>query len=208
MKLYDISMPIDVNMAVFKNEPSRKPELIPIKSIDEHEVVIHKILLDLHSGTHVDAPSHYYKNGKTIDQLSMTKEVTLCRVLDFTHIQGAIGKEDLVRAGLAENEFVLLKTKNSSTDLYDPEFVYLSKDGAQYLVDMKAKGVGIDGMTIERNQPKHETHKLLLKNEIMIIEGLRLLHIKAGIYHMVALPINIVGAEASPTRVLLIEGLK
>lgn len=207
MKLYDISMPIDVNMAVFKNEPSRRPELIPIKSIEEHEVVIHKILLDLHSGTHVDAPSHYFKNGKTIDQLSMTKEVSLCRVIDFTQVKVAITKEDLMNAQLKENEFVLLKTRNSSTELYDPEFVYLSKEAAEYLVEMKAKGVGIDAMTIERNQPKHETHKLLLKNEIMIIEGLRLLHITAGNYHMVALPINIVGAEASPTRVLLIEGL-
>ncbi len=207
MKLYDISIPIDVNMAVFKNEPSRKPELIPIKSIEENDVVIHKILLDLHSGTHVDAPSHYFKNGKTIDQLSMTKEVTTCRVVDLTQVEHSITKQDLLPLSIKENEFILLKTKNSSHEGYDPEFVYLSAEAAEYLVGLKVKGVGIDAMTIERSQPKHETHKLLLKNEIMIIEGLKLLHIVPGTYHMVALPINIVGAEASPTRVLLIEGL-
>lgn len=207
MKLYDVSTPISVDMPVFKNEPSRRPELIPIKSIDENEVVIHKILLDLHSGTHVDAPSHYFKGGKTIDQLSMTKEVTTCRVIDLTRVEGGITKADLERFNIAENEFLLLKTKNSSDILYNPEFVYLTDEAAAYLLEKKIKGIGIDAMTIERNQPEHETHKMLLEKEVMIIEGLRLKYVSAGTYSMVALPINIVGAEAAPTRVLLIEGL-
>lgn len=207
MKLYDISMPIDVNMAVFKNEPSRQPELIPVKSLEENAVVIHKILLDLHSGTHVDAPSHYFKEGKTIDQLSMTKEVTNCRVIDFSTVDDAIMPRHFETLNIQEDDFLLLKTKNSTEDFYNPNFVYLSKEAAEYLAEKKIKGVGIDAMTIERNQPEHETHKCLLEREIMIIEGLRLKHIKAGLYKMVALPINIIGAEAAPTRVLLIEGL-
>lgn len=207
MKLYDISMPIDVNMAVFKNEPSRQPELIPVKSLEEDAVVIHKILLDLHSGTHVDAPSHYFKEGKTIDQLSMTKEVTNCRVIDFSTVEDVLLPSHFEALNILENDFLLLKTKNSTEDFYNPNFVYLSKEAAEYLAEKKIKGVGIDAMTIERNQPEHETHKCLLEREIMIIEGLRLKYIKAGLYKMVALPINIIGAEAAPTRVLLIEGL-
>lgn len=207
MKLYDISMPISTNMPVFKNESSRKPELIPVKSIDENQVVIHKILLDLHSGTHIDAPSHYFKEGKTIDQLSMTKEVTKCRVIDLTSVEDRICEVDLVKHHIQNGEFVLLKTKNSSDNVFNPEFVYLTEEGARYLIQQGVKGVGIDAMTIERNQPNHETHKLLLEKEIMIIEGLRLANVMAGDYSMVALPINIVGAEAAPTRVLLVEGL-
>lgn len=207
MKLYDISMPISTDMPVFKNESSRKPELIPVKSIDENQVVIHKILLDLHSGTHIDAPSHYFKEGKTIDQLSMTKEVTKCRVIDLTSVEDRICEVDLVKHHIQNGEFVLLKTKNSSDNVFNPEFVYLTEEGARYLIQQGVKGVGIDAMTIERNQPNHETHKLLLEKEIMIIEGLRLANVMAGDYSMVALPINIVGAEAAPTRVLLVEGL-
>lgn len=207
MKLYDISMPISADMPVFKNESSRKPELIPVKSIDENQVVIHKILLDLHSGTHIDAPSHYFKEGKTIDQLSMTKEVTKCRVIDLTSVEDRICEVDLVKHHIQNGEFVLLKTKNSSDNVFNPEFVYLTEEGARYLIQQGVKGVGIDAMTIERNQPNHETHKLLLEKEIMIIEGLRLANVMAGDYSMVALPINIVGAEAAPTRVLLVEGL-
>lgn len=207
MKLYDISMPISADMPVFKNESSRKPELIPVKSIDENQVVIHKILLDLHSGTHIDAPSHYFKEGKTIDQLSMTKEVTKCRVIDLTSVEDRICEVDLIKHHIQNGEFVLLKTKNSSDNVFNSEFVYLTEEGARYLIQQGVKGVGIDAMTIERNQPNHETHKLLLEKEIMIIEGLRLANVMAGDYSMVALPINIVGAEAAPTRVLLVEGL-
>lgn len=207
MKLYDISMPISVDMPVFKNEPSRQPELIPVKSLEENAVVIHKILLDLHSGTHVDAPSHYFKDGKTIDQLSMTREVTKCRVIDLSKVESVITKADLEKCEIQENEFLLLKTRNSQDEGYNPDFVYVSSEAAAYLVEKAVKGVGVDAMTIERNQPDHETHKLLLSKEIMIIEGLRLKYINPGHYHMVALPINIVGAEAAPTRVLLVEGL-
>lgn len=207
MKLYDISMPIAVDMPVFKNEQSRKPELIPVKSIEENQVLIHKILLDLHSGTHIDAPSHYFKDGKTIDQLSMTKEVCKCRVLDLTSVDEKISEAELLKFHIQSGEFILLKTKNSNDSGFNPDFVYLTEEGAQYLVGLGIRGVGIDAMTIERNQPNHETHKLLLEKEIMIIEGLRLANVMAGEYSMVALPINIVGAEAAPTRVLLVEGL-
>lgn len=207
MKLYDISRPIAIDMPVFKDQLSRRPELIPVKSLEENEVVIHKILLDLHTGTHVDAPSHYFKDGKTIDQLSMTKEVCRCVVFDLTHVHDRIEVSDLEKLSITEGQFILLKTRNSFVDTFDHEFVYVSKEAAAYLAEKKIKGIGVDAMTIERNQPDHETHKLLLKDEIMIIEGLRLQHIAPGSYVMVALPINIVGAEAAPTRVLLVEGL-
>lgn len=207
MKLYDISRPIAIDMPVFKDQPSRRPELIPVKSLEEDEVVIHKILLDLHTGTHVDAPSHYFKDGKTIDQLSMTKEVCRCVVYDLTRVEARIEIADLEKLEIEEGQFILLKTRNSFDEAYNPEFVYVTREAAAFLVQKKIKGIGVDAMTIERNQPDHETHKLLLSSEIMIIEGLRLQHIAPGQYVMVALPINIVGAEAAPTRVLLIEGL-
>ncbi len=207
MKLYDISMPIAIDMPVYKNQPSRRPELIPVKSLEENHVVINKILLDLHTGTHIDAPSHYFKEGKTIDQLSMTKEVTDCIVLDMTRVENEINVSDLEAQTIPEGAFILLKTKNSWDEDYNPDFVYLTKEAAAYLIEKKIKGVGIDALTIERNQPDNDTHKMLLASEVLIIEGLRLKHIGTGTYKMIALPINIVGAEAAPTRVLLVEGL-
>lgn len=207
MKFYDISMPIKVGMPVYKNLDDRQPQLIPVKELSSAKVVINKILLDLHTGTHVDAPSHYFESGKSIDQLSMTQQISSCRVLDLTKVTEVITVADLEKHHIEKGEFLLLKTKNSFREAFNEDFVYLSQAAAQFLVDKQIKGVGIDGLTIERDQPEHPTHKLLLEREIMIIEGLRLGDILPGSYKLVALPINIVGAEAAPCRVLLVEGL-
>lgn len=208
MKIFDVSMPIDVNMPVYKNEPSRKPELIEIKSIEKDGVAITKILLDLHTGTHMDAPRHYFEDGSSIDQVKMTQEVTNAQVIDLTRINGrVITKEILETKSIKENHVILLKTQNSYEDQFEPEFVYLSEEAAVFLVSKNIKGVGIDSLTIERNQPNHGTHKSLLSNQLIIIEGLRLRFVDEGVYTIVALPLKIVGAEAAPTRVLLIQGL-
>lgn len=207
MKFYDISMPIKVGMPVYKNLDNRQPHLIPVKELETDKVVIHKILLDLHTGTHVDAPSHYFESGKSIDKLSMTQQISSCRVVDLTKVPDVITVADLEKLHIEKGEFLLLKTKNSFREDFKDDFVYLGEAAAAYLVERQIKGVGIDGLTIERDQPEHPTHKLLLEKEIMIIEGLRLADILPGSYKIVALPINIVGAEAAPCRVLLVEGL-
>lgn len=207
MKFYDISMPIQVGMPVYKNLEDRQPQLIPIKELQSDKVVINKILLDLHTGTHVDAPSHYFEGGKSIEMLSMTQQISGCRVLDLTKIDSVIQVHDLEKCHIENGDFLLFKTKNSFRTQFNDDFVYLSEAAARYLVEKGIKGVGIDGLTIERDQPDHPTHKCLLEKEIMIIEGLRLADILPGAYKIVALPINIVGAEAAPCRVLLVEGL-
>ena len=73
------------------------------------------------------------------------------------------------------------------------------------LASRKIKGVGIDSLGIERNQPDHATHKILLGNGIHILEGLRLKNVKEGEYTLIAAPLNIKNVEASPVRALLVE---
>jgi len=98
-----------------------------------------------------------------------------------------------------------LKTKNSFSDDFDYNFVYLSGDAAKYLVSKKIIGVGIDGLGIERNQPTYDTHKSLLSNKVMILEGLRLKEVLEGSYKLIILPLKIANVEASPARAILIE---
>jgi arylformamidase len=81
----------------------------------------------------------------------------------------------------------------------------LDKDAAKYLSMCKVKGVGTDGLGIERAQKNHETHKTLLKNGIVIIEGLRLKEIKEDTYSLIFLPLKIKGVEASLGRAVLIK---
>ena len=206
MNIYDISMSINPNMMVYKNREEKKVKIKNTKNHKDHWIYESRIDMDLHTGTHIDAPLHILNDGKKIDELSLSKLVTRCRVLDFTNVKESISKDDLKSKDIKEGDFILLKTKNSLSDEFNENFVYLDKVGAKYLAKIKVKGVGIDALGIERSQKDHETHKMLMENNIYIIEGLRLEEINEDNYILIALPLKISGAEASPCRAILMDG--
>jgi arylformamidase len=129
-----------------------------------------------------------------------------CQVIDCTAVTDAITAEFLATCDIAPGMFVLFKTKNSfrsATDSFWYDFVYVDAGAAQWLVDHGVKGVGIDYLGIERNQPEHETHKILLESYTPIIEGLRLGHVEPGSYYFMCLPLLIPMAAAAPARAIL-----
>ncbi|MEG6584723.1 cyclase family protein [Dendrosporobacter sp. 1207_IL3150] len=205
MKIFDVSMSVHYDMPVYKGKNTKRPALKTESDFIVNSVYESKIEMNLHTGTHVDAPLHMLLNGYTIDKLPLDKVVTKCKVLDLQAIQEKITKDHLIDQNIQECDFILLKTKNSFENLLEGDFVYLDKSGAEYLVKKCIKGVGIDALGIERNQADHDTHKLLFGADIVIIEGLRLSSVKEGEYLLVAAPINIAGAEAAPARALLID---
>ncbi|WP_102345820.1 cyclase family protein [Bacillus sp. Marseille-P3661] len=204
MKVHDITAPIYEGMPVYKNKPEKQPE---INTVTNGHVTESRLCLDLHTGTHVDAPLHMLNNGATIETLSLTDLVRPCKVLDLTHVSEKVTKEDLEVFDIKQDDFVLLKTKNSYDNQFNFEFIYVEETGAKYLADKQIRGVGIDSLGIERAQPGHPTHQTLFQNQIIVIEGLQLKEIAAGDYFMVAAPIKVTGVDAAPARVLLFEGL-
>lgn len=142
-------------------------------------------------------------HGSPIENTGLDKLVRPVRVLDLTNVEDKITRLDLENFRFGAGDFLLLKTKNSYVDVFDFEFVYLERTGAAYLVEREIAGVGIDALGIDRSQADHATHKQLLSNEIVIIEGLRLGDVPAGDYFMVALPLKLQGVEAAPARVIL-----
>lgn len=206
MKLIDISWPISEKMTAYKD--NKTVAFKHNKTFKEHNVVDSTITFGSHTGTHIDAPMHFVKNGESIDQVDLTTHNGWCQVLDLTKVTGGITKDHLKNHEIKKDVVILLKTKNSARsplEAFDPEFVYLTESGANYLVGKQAKGVGIDYLGIERNQPKHETHTTLMKNKITIIEGLRLQHVDAGEYFLFCLPIYVLELEAAPARAVLIQ---
>ena len=123
----------------------------------------------------------------------------------MTKVKTSIGKEELEKHQIEEDDFLFFKTRNSNFETFLPDFVYLSEEGAKYLNSLKIRGVGTDGLGIERNQKEHPTHKILLGNDIIIIEGLRLKDVPEKTYDMVCLPLKIKGVEALPARVILLD---
>lgn len=205
MKLYDISMPIHENMMVYKNLEEKRPRISLVKKIPEDTSNESSVTMNVHTGTHIDAPFHMDSDGNTMDQLDITRLLTVVRVLDLTAVQDKIIGEDLTAHQILKNEFILLKTSNSFTEEFSAEFIYVAQSGAEYLALQGISGVGIDGLGIERAQPNHESHKVLMHNGIIIMEGLRLKEVPAGTYFMCALPLRIQGVDGSPARAVLIE---
>ncbi|HOA63619.1 MAG TPA: cyclase family protein [Bacilli bacterium] len=205
MKIYDISMTIHPNMQVYKNKEEKKPIFITRANHINSHVHETSITIDLHTGTHIDAPLHMLKDGATTETYDFKYFITTAKVFDFSNKDDVIAKDDLLTKEISENDFILLKTKNSFSDDFDYNFVYLSGDAAKYLVSKKIIGVGIDGLGIERNQPTYDTHKSLLSNKVMILEGLRLKEVLEGSYKLIILPLKIANVEASPARAILIE---
>lgn len=204
MKIHDLSPEISENMPVYKNKPEKKPKITATRTLKEGANES-KIEFDSHTGSHVDAPYHILADGKTIEKISLDRFMGKCVVLDFTNVKGVINKNHLRNKNIKKNEIVLLKTKNKADKTFNPSFMYLDKNGADYLASKKIKAVGIDNLGIERSQPKHETHKILLKNNVLIFEGLELSKVKEGRYYFHGLPLKIKKGDASPVRAVLIE---
>lgn len=202
MKIYDISSPIFEGMPVYKNKPEKQPK---IKSVTNAHVTESRLELDLHSGTHIDAPLHMVNDGDTFETIPLEDLVGPVKVLDFMHIEDGITREDLEKFNLQERDFVLFKTRNSLDEDFNPEFIYLKESGATYLAELNIRGVGIDALGVERSQPNHPTHKALFGANIIVIEGLRLSEVVAGSYFMVAAPLKLIGTDAAPARVILLD---
>jgi arylformamidase len=201
-KVYDISSSIYEGMPVYKNRPEKQPK---INTVTNGHVTESQLSLDVHCGTHIDAPLHMTNEGAKIDSISIEDLVGQAKVFDLTNVNNSISKSDLEVFPIKSGDFVLFKTKNSFEEEFNYNFVYLNEDGAEYLADIGIRGVGIDSLGIERSQPNHPTHKCLFSNNIIIIEGLRLKDIQQGEYFMVAAPIKLIGTDASPARVLLFD---
>lgn len=205
MKIYDISMKITEDMMVYKNRDNKRPKIIQMATYEKNNYYESNININVHTGTHIDAPLHMIDGGSNMDIYSIEDFISKAKVLDFTSIKDCITESDLRKKDIEEGDFVLLKTKNSYDTKFNEEFIYLEKSGANYLAALKIKGVGIDALGIERNQPNHETHKILFNNKIMIVEGLALKEIKEGHYQFIVLPLKLNELEASLARAILIK---
>ncbi len=206
MRIIDVSMLIHHDMPVYKNLEEKRPVHTAYRSMPKDQVNESVLTINLHTGTHVDAPLHMIQGGQSAEFLPLDRLMGPCRVLNLIGVRGGISQADLEGFDIKPGSFILLRTDNSLEDGFRPDFVYLSENGGNYLSRLRVAGVGIDSLGIERDQPGHGTHMALLQKGILIIEGLVLRDVVPGDYLMVALPLKIQGAEGAPARVVLIEG--
>ncbi|MFZ5652440.1 MAG: cyclase family protein [Bacillota bacterium] len=166
--------------------------------IDREGANVHKITMGTHTGTHIDAPLHYIKEGAAVDGVDPSALIGRARLLD---LQGMpeIGREQLPARDLELR--VVIKTgfkQEKGFGLYPR----LTPEAARYLVESGVLLLGMD--TPSPDSPgSSETHSILLQAGIVIVENMRLDHIPAGIYEMYCLPLPLAGMDGSPARVLM-----
>lgn len=205
-KIIDISWPLTNGMQEYKDRKSVKLE--QINTIETKGSRDFLLCMNNHTGTHVDGPSHMLPMGKNLSELGLEKLIGPAVVIDCTSSLEKVTVDVLKGIPLIPEIIVLLQTKNSfrsASEHFDTNFIYLDTVAAEYLVAQKVKAVGIDYLGIERNQPDHQTHKVLLQHDIPIIEGLRLAHVQAGNYMFFCLPLLLENVDSAPARAVLQE---
>lgn len=205
MKIHDVTRLISEDMTVYKDRESKKIKRTVVADYEKADYYESRMDMDMHCGTHIDAPLHMLKGGDTIEKYDLSKFIGDCKVFDLTDVDEAIRKKDIENLDIQKDDIVIFKTKNSSDQGYNPKFVYIEEDAALYLSEKGIKTVGIDAMSIERDKKEHPSHKIILGANIGVIEDLYLKNVGQGQYFLSALPLNIRGSEASPIRAVLIE---
>ncbi|MBD3318639.1 cyclase family protein [Candidatus Woesearchaeota archaeon] len=204
--MYDISQTIRAGMPVYPGNPP--VSVVRVKEASRSSSALSRMSMGSHTGTHMDAPRHVKRSGPGIDRIALTHCYGSALVIDLTSIafgQG-ITEGDLRGKRIRKGDIVLFKTKNSLHHTFRKDFVYLTRKGAEFLVQRKVRTVGIDAAGIQKFcSGECVAHCILLNNSVMIFEGLVLTHVPAGRYIFVGLPIKIAGGDAAPARAILIS---
>lgn len=196
MKIYDISQEL-TECVVFPGDPAPKAERL-YSIADGNICNLTAFSMCAHNGTHIDAPFHFLDDGKTVEQLDLTKLVGYAFVKEMTGDIDADGARAIIeeaKSKCAESaKRILIKGKATVTleasEVFAREGVYL---------------VGNESQTVGPEDGPMAVHKVLLGAEVVLLEGIRLSQVPDGVYILSAAPISIKGADGSPCRAVLIE---
>jgi arylformamidase len=168
---------------------------------------VSKLSLGAHTGTHMDAPLHFLRDGAGIDTMPFLATLGIARVIEI-HDPVSIKPAELAGHAIQPGERVLFKTLNSSrcwqADSFVEDFIYISADAASYLAARGVQTVGVDYLSVGGFRADGAaTHRALLEAGIWIIEGLNLAQVRPGSYELICLPLRLLHADGAPARAIL-----
>lgn len=204
---YDVTIPLANGLASYPGNPEIR--IAPHSELSRGASAnVSSVHLGSHSGTHVDAAKHFDDAAAGVDALPLERLIGPAVVLAFGDDVRAIGPRELERHDLLGRTRILLRTRNSARQGGDffSDYTYLAPDGAAWLVERGVELVGIDYLSIEQfRSGHHRTHRTLLSEGVVIVEGLALAAVPPGPYRLICLPLRIAGLDGAPARVVLEE---
>ncbi len=196
MEIYDISQEV-FGCEVYPGDPAPCRE----KLSDMGNGALYNLTalsMCAHNGTHVDAPYHFYNDGKTIDRISLESFVGWSYVAEHEgEITGSDAADILNAAAAADPraaERILVRGK-----------AVLTKEGAEVFVKAGIRLFGNESQTVGPEKAPMEVHLIMLGAEIILLEGIRLEKVPAGVYLLSAAPLNLGGADGAPCRAVLLR---
>ena len=217
MKVIDLTLGISSNIKVFSGSP--QPSFIKWSKFDIHGYDSEVMFLSTHTGTHMDAPSHFISGRATIDEIEVSRFV--CNNALLLKIEKGsnqtISRNDIIGCEkdgdweeIKENDTIVFFTGWESQiekDNYISDNPGLSTDAAKYLAEKKVNAVAIDGPSIDPGiDNSFKAHKILLSYDILIIENLcNLEKFNTGRFTLIVTPLKLIGVSGSPVRAIGIQ---
>ena len=201
--IYDISPSIDDSIAVFPGDTSPTREvLMDMRQGDA--LTLSTLRSTVHVGAHADAPSHYGADARTIDQVELQRYIGPCQVVRVADSRGAVLVPDAIRTEITAPRVLFATATYPDPDTFNTDFAALSPELVDWLAERGVDLVGVDTPSVDPADSKDlPAHKAFLKNDIYILEGLVLSDVPEGRYELTALPLKLVGFDASPVRAVL-----
>ena len=209
MAIFDISVPVRDGGVVYPGNPV--VSITPQQAISAGAGAnVSRLDFGSHTGTHVDAPKHFFDDGAGVDTLRLDLLMGPARLVSFGPDVKSIGVAELEPLDLTGVTRLLLHTRNSDwltsgSSEFHPDYTYLAPDGAEYLVRLGVALVGVDYLSVEQfHSGHHRTHRTLLESDVIIIEGLMLTGVPDGEYGLRCLPLRLEGLDGAPARAVLV----
>lgn len=207
-RIFDISVPIVSGGLVYPGNPEIRIEAASEVSKGASSN-LSLVSFGSHTGTHVDAPKHFFDTGGTVDRLPLNALIGPALVLAFTDDVMSVTAAHLQQHSLEGVERVLLRTRNSGfirERQFRQDYTFVAPDAAEHLASLGVKLVGVDYLSIEQfHSGHHRTHRTLLERGIVIVEGLDLSDITPGTYAFSCLPLRLEGLDGAPARAVLMR---
>jgi len=205
--IYDISLVLGQEAITYPGDTPFSRKII-CEINDGSMSCTSRLVMSAHSGTHLDMPAHFIAEGKTIDNYQIEHFIIPAQVIEIQSSK-PIQASDLDSIDIHPKQALLFKTDNSISGksragVFSDHFVYLTPEVADLCVEKQVSLVGIDYITVDDFEDKtFLVHRILLRNNILILESINLKEVPPGLCTLVCLPLKIKEGEASPVRAVL-----
>ncbi len=196
MKIYDISQEV-FGCKVYPGDPA--PEKKTLSSMKKGEMYnLTSFSMCAHNGTHIDAPFHFIKDGKTVDTVSLETFIGMAYVAEHN---GTVLYDDAVKI----IETAKKESREAAKRILIKGNAEVSEEAAEVFAKAKILLFGNESQTVGPENAPMKVHQILLGADVVLLEGIRLSDVPVGVYFLNAAPLNLSDADGSPCRAVLIS---